>query len=218
MKKFLTAIFALAVAASVATAGVGIAWSDNYRVFASTETDLVGGSVGILDVASSLWQLIYAGADNTANPVDWMDGAGGAGFADDYVTGDDVVWAQRSLDQILTPGGTSIAPEDGTEWTNFLEYNSGSTLYVDYSWSTAGFVYQRIFEGPVALGSLYYQTELLALNLNYTSDPATSSPVQDFNVGTFDGGVQADTAVPEPATMGLLGLGALVMAIRRRRS
>ena len=56
MKKFLTAIFAMAVAASVATAGVGINWMDNYRVFASTETDLIGGTVGILDVASSLWQ------------------------------------------------------------------------------------------------------------------------------------------------------------------
>jgi hypothetical protein len=29
---------------------------------------------------------------------------------------------------------------------------------------------------------------------------------------------QQITAVPEPATMGLLGLGALVMAIRRRRA
>ena len=219
MKKFLTAIFALAVAASVATAGVGINWMDDYRVFASTETDLVGGSVGILDVASSLWQLIYAGADNTANHVGWEDGVGDPGIADDYVTGDDVVWAQRSLDQILTPGGTSIAPEDGTEWSNFLEYYSGNTAYIDYSWSTAGFVYQRIFEGSVALGSLYYQSELLALNLGYTADAGTSTPIQDFGVGDpLAGGVQADTAVPEPATMGLLGLGALVMAIRRRRS
>ena len=38
----------------------------------------------------------------------------------------------------------------------------------------------------------------------------------------MDGGVgvlpDQQIAVPEPATMGLLGLGALVMAIRRRRS
>ena len=216
MKKTIMTSAVLLVVAACAYAGVGINWMDDYRVFASTETDLVGGSVGILDVNSAIWQLIYAGADGFASPPD--TDVGGAGIADNYVQGDDVVWAQRSLDQILVPGNTSIAPEDNTEWSNFLEYYSGVTAYVDYSWSTAGSVYQRIFEGAPAMGSLYYDSELLTLNLGYTADPGTSTPIQDFGVGNLDGGVQATTPIPEPATMGLLGLGALVMAIRRRRS
>jgi hypothetical protein len=40
------------------------------------------------------------------------------------------------------------------------------------------------------------------------------SPLYDTSSGPF---ITA-TPIPEPATMGLLGLGALVMAIRRRRS
>ena len=217
MKKTIMTSVVLLVVAACAQAGVGINWMDDYRVFASTETDMVGGTVGILDVDSAIWQLIYAGADNTISPPD--TDVGGAGIEDNYVQGDDVVWAQRSLDQILVPGGTDFATEDGTEWSSFLEYYSGNTAYVDYSWSTAGSVYQRIFEGTPTLGSLYYDSELLTLNLGYTSNPATSTPIQDFGVGDpVDGGVQATTAIPEPATMSLLGLGALVMAIRRRRS
>ena len=217
MKKTIMTSVVLLVVAACAQAGVGINWMDDYRVFASTETDMVGGTVGILDVDSAIWQLIYAGADNTISPPD--TDVGGVEIADNYVQGDDVVWAQRTLDQIVVPGGTSTAPEDSTEWTSFLELNMGNVAYIDYSWSTAGSVYQRIFEGTPTLGSLYYDSELLTLNTGYTSDPNTTTPIQNFGVGdAVDGGVQATTAIPEPATMSLLGLGALVMAIRRRRS
>ena len=216
MKKTIMTSAVLLVVAACAYAGVGINWMDDYRVFASTETDMISGSVGILDVGSAIWQLIYAGTDGLISPPD--TDVGGAEIADNYVQGDDVVWAQRSLDQILVPGGTSTAPEDSTEWSSFLEWSAGNTAYIDYGWSTAGSVYQRIFEGTPAMGSLYYDSELLALNLGYTSDMGTSTPIQDFGVGSFDGGVQAGQPIPEPATMSLLGLGALAMAIRRRRS
>lgn len=215
MKKTILASVILLVVAACAYAGVGIDWSDNYRVFASTETDLVGGTVGILDVNSAIWQLIYAGADGLIQPPDFN--AAGPGIADNYVQGDDAVWAQRTLAQIVVPGGTSFA-DDGTEWSNFLEYYSGNTVYADYGWSTPGSVYMRIFEGTPSSGSLYYDSGLMALNLGYTASPETSTPAQLFGVGDAEGGVQATMPVPEPATMGLLGLGALVMAIRRRRS
>jgi hypothetical protein len=211
MKKILMALAVLAVATSVATAGVGIQWTLNNYAFDHTETDLVNGTAALLDTYSALWQLIYAGADNVANPLDSMNlTTGGPGIADDYVTGDDVVWAQRSI-----PLGGGTAPEDGTSWDNWMIPQGGSVVYEDLSWSTAGFVYQRVFEGTPTLGSWYYQTPLQALNTGYVGG---GQPPQDFFLDTPTEGFQPNRQIPEPATMGLLGLGALVMAIRRRRS
>ena len=211
MKKILMALAVLAVAASVATAGVGIQWGTLYGAYDHTVTPpLTGGSGALLDSYSCLWQLIYAGADNVANPLDSMNlTTGGPGIQDDYVTGDDVVWAQRTIPQ----GGGAAG--DGTTWDNWLALQSGSIVYENLSWSTAGFVYQRVFEGTPTLGSWYYQTPLQALNTAYVGG---GQPPDTFYVDTDSAGFQPNRQIPEPATMGLLGLGALAMAIRRRRS
>lgn len=218
MKKFLMAIFALAVATTVATAGVGILWSTQYGAYDSSSPDVVGGSTALLDNYSAIWQLIYAGADNAIDSIENVIPTAG-GPNGDYVVGDDVVWAQRT---IALGGGT--AAEDGTAWTNWLLDNGGANAsYEDLSWSTAGFVYQRVFEinpldGAPVDGSYYHETALLALNTGFSGG---GQPYQDFFIDTPLSGFQPDIqidAVPEPATMSLLGLGALVMAIRRRRS
>ena len=215
MKKFLMALAVLAVATSVATAGVGILWSTQYGAYdhnAISLTEDPSANV-LLDNYSAIWQLIYAGADNIANPLDSTDlGTGAPGIQDDYgVSGDDVVWAQR----IIAQGGGAAG--DGTSWNNWMLNTGGTVVYEDLSWSTAGFVYQRVFEGnPLVSGvTWYYQTGLLALNTGYVGGGA---PTQDFFVDDFDSGFQPNQIIPEPATMSLLGLGALVMAIRRRRS
>lgn len=215
MKKFLMAICALAVATTVATAGVGINWSLYNYAFDHTETDLVGGSAALLDSYSAIWQLIYAGADNVIDSIPDPATPGqivAGGPNGDYVLGDDVVWAQRTI-----PMGGGVAPEDGTAWDNWMIPQSGSVLYTDLSWITAGFVYMRVFEGIPGNGSWFYETGTLALNTAY--DPIAGG--QDFFLDTPGSGFQPNqqiTVIPEPATMGLLGLGALVMAIRRRRS
>ena len=212
MKKFLMAIFALAVATTVATAGVGILWTTQWGVYDHTETDLVGGSAALLDSYSAIWQLIYAGADNAINDISTTVPTTG-GPNGDYVIGDDVVWAQRTIAQ---GGGT--APEDSTGWDNWMFNQSGFVTYEDLTWSTAGFVYQRVFEGTPADQTWYYESGLVALNTGYIGG---GQPPQDFFLDNVSSGVQPTIqidAVPEPATMSLLGLGALVMAIRRRRS
>ena len=71
--------------------------------------------------------------------------------------------------------------------------------------------------GTVTVGDYYYETGLLALNTGWTP----GNTAQDFYIDTTSAGFQAGTpiyAIPEPATMSLLGLGALAMALRRRRS
>ena len=217
MKKILMALFALAVAASVATAGIGITWTtQNWG-----EYHVGGGS--ILAANDVLWQLIYAGADNIANPIH-DDGvvapmdSQAAWAANNYLRpgSDDQLLASR----IIPMGGGAAA--DGTLWDEWLTKVTGSAdpVFQDLTWTQAGFVYQRVFESatPLSGSTYFYQTGLLALDTSYPQSPP--SP-QVFNVGPSGSGFIPDMqpyAVPEPATMGLLGLGALVMAIRRRRA
>ena len=214
MKKFLMAICALAVATTVASAAVGISWTtvnwgENHL------GDGTGSGNAILDANSVLWQLIYAGVNDAIDPIPagTVPTAGGAGIADDYVMGDDVVWAERTIAM-----GGGVAPEDGSTWDNWLSPVVGNVVYPNAGWNTAGFVYQRVFESinPGA-GTYYFESGLTALIIYDPANPPTSTLCYANENAAFVANQQI-TAVPEPATMGLLGLGALVMAIRRRRA
>ena len=127
---------------------------------------------------------------------------------------------KRNLPVFIALPGFGHAPNvvasDGTEWYNYLGYVSGDDQYLDSGWTTAGYIYQRIYEGAPQENSWYFDSTPEALQINPTTYQTTL-------LDSLSAGVQPDqqitaAPIPEPATMGLLGLGALVMAIRRRRS
>ena len=210
MKKVLLGSLILLAAVSLATAGVAIQWSTYWGAYTHDATDLTGSDNNLLGSYSAIWQLIYAGANNIADPADWNQVGGSNG---DYVTGDDVVWGQRNIAQ---GGGT--APQDGTDWNEWMGPEGGFVVYQDWLWTDAGYVYQRVFEGTPAPESWYFESELIELD----TAKAEGGTGQDFflddpNFG-FQPTHQFEAMIPEPATMGLLGLGALALAIRRRRA
>jgi hypothetical protein len=234
MKKVFTLLFCLMVGATVAFAGIGVTWSTlSYGVAwhgASAAEITISGYAAphtagesLLDRYSAIWQLIYDGGDG-------IDPAVTTG---DYTSGNDQLLAQRI---IPLGGGAATESADynplgvntpGTSWDNWMSQNNFvSTTYEDLTWVAAGSVYMRIFEDTPAAGSWYYQTGLETLITTYAGAPAVPPNTPTAGTMDFDTGegllarpnMQFAPPVPEPATMGLLGLGALVMAIRRRRS
>lgn len=232
MKKMFLVGLVLAVAASTGMAGIGIDWHTiNGMIQDGLPNNAMPPPGGfLLDSYSAIWQLIYAGANNAIDPINGAAMNEAAWAANDYLnpTGDDELIAQRT---IPLGGGASAEAGDDTTWNNWMVNTGGNTVYElladgGENWWDGGSVYQRIFQcdtivtegDPGMHGSAWYlETALMVIDTTYVSGGfAQDFPVADgsvFGVPTYQVSV-----IPEPATMSLLGLGALVMAIRRRRS
>ena len=204
MKNIFLVLIALALATTTASAGVGILWLLEYGAYTHDSPDVTqrDTTYALLHNYSVTWQLIYAGADNIANPVDLASPG--------WVSGDDEVWATRTI-----PLNGGFAPEDNTEWTIWMTPWTGDRVYRDPAWSDTGYVFQRIYEGTPQVGTWFYETSIT--NFNNAYDGQGGAP-DVFNLDSFSAGIKPNQQViPEPATMSLLGLGALAL-IRRKRS
>ena len=153
MKKILLALAVLSLAAgsAFATDGVAIQWNNGWGVYTHEAVDLTGTSDYLLDSYSITWQLIYS-VNNTAGAPDLGNSANG------WVSGDDTVWATRTLAQSV--GGANVTASDGTVWYNYLVYtgSGGNVEYDNAAWTTAGYIYQRVYQGAVQAGTWYYDS------------------------------------------------------------
>ena len=88
---------------------IAIHWTTGWGVYDHTAGDLTGGDHFLLDSYPAVWQLVYAGPNNSIDPPNPGDAANG------WVSGDDVVLAVRTI-----PQGGGMASEDGTTWDSYL--------------------------------------------------------------------------------------------------
>lgn len=211
MKKLMAALI-LAMVASASTYADVLKIDWRTWMFDHNATDLTddSGEVGILNNFDVLWQLILSD-DAVASEPDL--------FAADYLGAGETLLDSRYLT------GTSHEDFDMALYPTYIEKFTTNT--VDKASISSYYVYQRIYEldrGETAPKDLtwYYDSEVVNLvempEWNSGSPfylAAMGNPEQTMGVKPNQQ-VHYSQSVPEPATMGLLGLGALVLGLRRR--
>ena len=212
MKK-IAILVALAMAATASLGAINIEWS-NYG-FLSGATD---GVYATQDADSILWELVYTASDSLATPV--LDESTGAiSYGSDQVLSSRI-WKNGST-QVDVTDVVSTTTSSQTPLTFDLDYacfDGGAAAYknLDYKQSSGG-IYAAVFQ-YCSNGDVYYALTDLNTGINWANEMGAADTVNfnmsdDTTIATKLGTV---TTVPEPATMSLLGLGALAMVLRRK--
>lgn len=210
MKK-IAILVALAMAATASFGAINILWS-NYG-FLSGATD---GVYATQDASSLLWELVYTSGSSIAEPtLNTQTGAISYGSGDEVLSSR--LWEKGSADITVTDKVASSA--ESSQLAMDLDYaclDGGSPSYVnpDYVKSSGG-IYAAVFQ-YCSNGDVYYAVTDLNTGINWANEMAAADEVHfnmqdDTKIANYLG-----TIIPEPATMGLLGLGSLAMVLRRK--
>ncbi|HMP35772.1 MAG TPA: PEP-CTERM sorting domain-containing protein [Kiritimatiellia bacterium] len=127
--------------------------------------------------------------------------------------------------------GGAVAAGESVLKTFILTDSGGADPYgtfVDQYVGTfqVGFIYARVFDGGTANpanivnGTWYYNSPIIATVNNVTPDSPNIFNIQGGNPSPGNGGF-GDTLflqVPEPSTMAFLGIGGMILALRRRKA
>ena len=192
--KTLVLLMGLVVASSYGE--VSVSWDAAAGFFFNgiPEVGILGDATGHSTVA----QLIYS--------VDLYADAAKIGGA---ATGDDVVW------------DTITVTEDGIANDSAL-FDSYACFLAGYERAfVSGYVYARIFQdSDIGVGDWYFYTPMLTLLDRIDSPPQSLEMNTDMSNGNpVDSGPTVAQVVPEPAAIGLIGLGGIITltATRFRR-
>jgi len=193
MKKLIIALVAIT---SIASADLFINLKTSYGF-----TDLSNGAdATLLNVGeTALIQLIDAGSDG----IDAVTAAGGGMFGNDVLLHD------------LEITATSDHVNDFTGYA----FISAESVSIDNEDTNSANVFARIYKDSTAsAGSLYYDGAIVVIpGVTFGSVPPPTATAYDF--GGLSG-VDAEsfaTVIPEPATIGLLGIAAAGLFTARRK-
>lgn len=213
MKK-IAILTALVMAASASFAAINITWG-NYGFLSGADAS----TYATQDAESILWELVYTASSSIATPT--LDKATGAiSYGADEVLSSRL-WEKGS--DAITIDDKVATTQPSPTITMDLDYATpaGDTIYVnpDYSKSSGG-IYAAVFQ-YMDDGKVYYEVTDLNSAINWANEMSAADEVNfnmedDTQISKYLGQVDQPTQVPEPATMSLLGLGALAMVLRRK--
>ena len=192
MKKIIIAAFAIV---SVASADIYVTTTAGYGVSAE------GGASGLLGANdTALIQFIYAGTDGDIDAT--AAGVGGALISSD--TEETIIGSQTFT--------ASADPE-----SDFSGYLTGYTYNLRSTDQDGGAIFVRVYaDENAAAGSKYYQSGLFSAGDSTVGTPP-GPPTDNFDFASTSAAQGDQTVIPEPATIGLLGIaGAGLFAARRK--
>ena len=209
MKKMII-MAAMATVALSASADFYVNYATVFGISAGADIDPIGNAPLLANGEQARVQLIYAGADGIANYLSTEDQGGGIfkynlGSAGG-VYGDDVVLAD-----FMSP--VAISGDGFTEFGIFQQLVQSAFL-------GAGEVSGRIYNGDE---SVFFQGHIQTMTDKIIGSPP---PTQElYNLGengtAFAGQDAAGNVyqvIPEPATLGLMGVAGLGMFLARKKS
>lgn len=215
MKK-IAVLAALAMAATASFGAINVQWS-NYGFLSGADSS----TYATQDATKILWELVYTPGSSITTPT-LNDSTGEITYGENDEVLSSRLWEKGSADITVTDRVASD-PASQSPLTMDLAYATiaaGDASYVNKDYvQSAGGIYAAVFQ-YMSDGSVYFETTALNSAINWDNKMSAADKVNfnmsdDVQIANYLGQV---TEVPEPATMGLLGLGALAMVIRRKLS